>query len=208
MSKISFFYKKLLAGFNILILPLVFLFVLTGVGNSFAQQNRGQVMTLSFGSYRIAVDDDTVYGSQIMLGLAVPFSQQFDYLVQVSSGWAEGDHKNDDGSKTDIKAETNSLSGGIQWNIPVTESDFSPFLGVGAILQQYSYDFDYPESEVGETSGIGQGGFLFGGVKMSLSRHFAIVPSYKFSQVYFKAEDGDQKIAKSSGFALALVGRF
>ena len=75
-------------------------------------------------------------------------------------------------------------------------------------LQNYSYRFEYADSEIGETSGIGYGPIADIGIRIDIGRHFLIIPGYQFETIFISSESGDAVSVTSSGLSLALVIRF
>jgi|GEM_PF-1872273 len=191
-----------------IILSLVFTTFLF-LGNSLWAQERRATTYLAFGGYLATDGEDSIQGSQISLGLTLPFEQSWDYFARVSSEQATGTHKNTDGSTSNLSADTVSFQGGLQWNfIRQAEQKFIPYISGGLSLQTYNYDFQTRESEIGKTSGIGAGYFTSLGLKMNLSRNFRMIPAYHFSQNYIQTEEGSQKAITSSGTSIALIASF
>ena len=189
---------------------LVFLLLLLiPPATAVSQDERKIVTQIAFGDYQTNDGADTIIGSQFSLGMQIINSDHWAYFFRLSDGRAEGQHEFTDGSKTVISAATTTLSGGIQYRYSIEmKPELTPYVGVGLSLQNYSYTFDYPDSEIGNTSGIGYGPLLTFGVRINVARHFLIIPNYQFEKIFIKAENGDQKSVTVSGVSLALVLRF
>lgn len=167
------------------------------------------ITNISFGDYQASDGKDTIQGAQLAIGLTVYFSEQWAYFMKISDGSAKGEHENPDGSTTILKSSKTDLSGGLQLSYYMeTDPELTPYVGVGVTLESYNFDFDYMESEIGKSSGLGYGPLVMLGVKVDLAKHFLIIPSYQFDQIYIKSENGNQRTIVSSGFSLALVIRF
>jgi len=189
---------------------LVFLLLfLIPPATAVSQDEKKIVTQIAFGDYQANDGADIVVGSQFTLGMQIINSDHWAYFFRLSEGQAEGQHEFADGSTTRISAATITLSGGIQYRYPIEmEPELTPYVGGGVSLQNYSYDFDYLDSELGNTSGIGYGPLLTFGVRINVARHLLVIPNYQFEKIFIKAENGDQKSVTASGVSLALVLRF
>lgn len=167
--------------------------------------------SISFGGYQAKGGGDTVTGSQLAISMKKYFTDEWAYFFRICSASADGEHE-EDGTTIDIDSNTTTLSGGVQWSYEIELDDdgfeLTPFVGAGLSVQQYSYNYDYPDSEIGQTSGVGYGPLFLFGIKVDLSKHFVIIPGYYYDQVYIKSEEGESKSVTSSGVSLALVVKF
>ena len=69
---------------------------------------------------------------------------------------------------------------------------------------QYDIDYDYPNSDVGETSGVGPGVFALGGAEIRLARNIHFIPQYVYSAHVIETEDGDSFTFISQDLVVAL----
>ena len=148
----------------------------------------------------------------VLLMMVYCFADHWAFFGMLSSGSATGEHE-DNETATEISSSATTLSGGLQWSYDIDfnddgQEDLMPFIGAGLSLQKYSYDFNYEESEMGNTSGSGYGPLMRLGFKINASSHFVIIPGYHYSQIYIKTEEGSDRTMTSSGISLALVARF
>lgn len=188
-----------------LILLLILSFILADY--SFGQERVHSVITtFSYGAYALSDGDETVEGRKFSLGIKMPFSDNWSYIADISRADATGEHTNNDQKKVDISSNSTSVSGGIQWQIQV-EKSFIPFISAGISIQRYEFDFDYDDSETGETSGIGYGPVFSIGSKIKIGKRVSIIPSYYYSSMFYETEKNRNRTATSSGLLLAfLVG--
>ena len=84
-------------------------------------EEKPMITTLSYGVYTLSDGDETVNGSQFLLGFQFPFSEESSYVAGVNSASASGGHKNSDGSTTDIKVQSTSVNGGLRWQFSLGE---------------------------------------------------------------------------------------
>ena len=193
-----------------LFLFIATLLVLPLLAPSLFAAKKGQSTTIvSFGSYQTTDGSDTVSGSQLALSYLSYFTNEWAYFAKLGNASASGQHT--EGSQTsDLKAQTTTLSGGLQWSqdIDIVSSEMMPFIGAGFSIQSYTYRFVYENSQIGETSGTGYGPLIQLGLKLNLSDHFIIIPGYHYEVIYIDTEDGEKKGMTSSGISLALVARF
>lgn len=171
--------------------------------------NKNASTHISYGQYTTTDGDDTVAGSRLSISYIKPFTDLLSYYIKLSNGSATGTHTNDDGTKTDIKSSHTNLGSGLQIDFDLTENNrYILFLGSGLILQSYQYDFDYPNSETGKTSGTGYGYNAFVGFKFRVAENIIIIPSYNYEQVIIKSEDGNSRNTTTAGTSLALAVAF
>lgn len=167
------------------------------------------VTTISFGEYRTGDGKSTILGTQISLERSVVFQDQWAYFWGLNSASASGEYVAKNGSVIVITSKTTTISGGIKRTFPI--DDFSrllPFIGAGMSIQNYKYQFSYPESDIGDTAGIGMGPTLNAGIRIELFKRFIMIPGYNFSQIFIHSEKSELYAVTSSGFSLALIFRF
>jgi hypothetical protein len=171
--------------------------------------NKNPSTHISFGQYTTTDGDDTVTGSRLSVSYVKPITDLLSYFIKISNGSATGTHSNDDDTETNIKSSHTNLGSGLQVNFDLTDKDkYILFLGSGLLLQSYQYDFDYPNSETGETSGTGYGYNAFIGFKYRAAKNFIIIPSYNYEQVIITSEDGTSRNPTTAGTSLALAIAF
>ncbi len=184
------------------------IFVIFTVANSNAAERRAATH-ISFGQYISNDGDDTVAGSRISVRLIVPFTDLLSYYIKLSNGSATGKHTNSDNTETEIKSSHTDLGSGLQIDFDLTQkNEYLIFLGSGIIAQNYQYDYEYPDSKTGTTSGVGYGYTAYTGLKFRPSKNFVIIPSYHYEQVTIKSETGQPREVTTDGFSLALAVGF
>ena len=197
--------KRNLRCFLCLFLYLTVAFGFCGIVSA-ASGERGSTTYASFGGHTATDGDDTVTGSRLAIGFVKPISELVSYYIEFENAKASGTHTAGSGTKTDIESSTVALSGGVRLSATVSdEPEIAPFVGGGLIVQSYTYDFDYPDSETGSTSGTGYGPQVYFGVTIRPSKRFVLRPAYHFNQVYIESESGKKRTVTSSGLSLALV---
>lgn len=174
--------------------------------------NRYSATTISFGGYQSTAGTDTLTGSQLAISYLHQFADQWAYFFRVASGNAEGQHT-ENNVTTELSASTTTFTGGVQWSYDLDinsdqNEDLTPYLGIGISIQNYRYDLDYEESDIGETTGTGYGPFLSAGLKIAISPNIVLIPGYHYDQINIETEDNTEHTVTSSGFSLALVARF
>ena len=188
--------------FVLLLLCLAFPFT------SFAYQPTA-VMHLGFGSYAIDAEDVTVTGSDMTVGMKVFYHENYAYFMGYSAGSAQGTWDSYDGATSyDVTQSHMDLSVGMEARFELLASPkIAPFAGGGLKVQQYEYKFDYPGSEIGESSGTGLGPLAHFGVRIGVTRNFTIIPKYYFSVINVKGQEESEGIV-TSGTQVALVASF
>jgi outer membrane protein W len=167
------------------------------------------VTNISFGSYQEDDGTDSVRGSQWSIGFTSFWSDRWAYVVGWNNGAASGEHTLSDGTFVAISSQKTTLSGGLQWHY---ENDrvpaLTPYVGVGVAVRQYRYDYQYPGSQTGVTSGTGWGPLFQAGMKIMLARSFIVIPGFQYESVTIETESGSERTVVSSGMLVALVFRF
>lgn len=186
--------------------------ILTFHSQVFSEETYRSVTSISYGAYQKTDGDDTLSGSQLAVSYMSRFSEQWSYFLRLSNGSASGTHT-ENGESYDLKSSNSTLTGGVRWSYDFdvnsdNDTDLSPYVGAGLSVQKYEYDFEYPGSEVGKTSGTGYGPFVSLGLKIAISANIVIVPGYHYEQITIKTEDGEDRAFTSSGTSLAFVARF
>lgn len=192
--------------------PLVAGLILSFYQTAFSEEKHRSVTSISYGAYQTTDGDNTLNGTQLALSYMSHFSEQWSYFVRLSNGSASGTHS-ENGESYDLKSSNSTLTGGIRWSYDFdvnsdNDTDLSPFIGGGLSAQKYEYEFEYPGSDVGKTSGTGYGPFVNLGLKIALSANIVIVPGYHYEQITIKTEDGEDRAFTSSGTSLAFVAKF
>ena len=174
-----------------------------------SQDENSTVTHIAFGDFQASDGVDIVTGSQFSIGVQIFFSDHWANFYRLTDGRAEGLHEFANGNTTQLSAKTTTLSGGIQYRYKIEmDPELTPYVGAGISLQNYRYDFNYTDSEIGKTSGIGYGPLITFGIRIDIAKHVLIIPSYQFENIIIQAENGDSKNITTSGLSLALVLRF
>ncbi len=179
---------------------------------AFSEEKFQSVTSISYGAYQTTDGDNTLNGTQLAVSYMSHFTKQWSYFIRLSNGSASGTHS-ENGESYDLKSTNSTLTGGIRWSYDFdinsdNDADLSPFIGTGLSVQRYEYDFEYPNSEVGKTSGTGYGPFASLGIKIAISSNIVIIPGYHYEQITIKTEDEEDRAFTSSGTSLAFVARF
>ena len=173
-----------------------------------AAENRASTY-ISFGQYVTSDGDDTVTGSRLSISFINPITDLLSYYLKIETGSASGKHTNSDDSETEITSSHTNAGSGLQVNFDLTDKNrYMFFLGSGLLLQSYQYDYNYPDSQTGKTSGIGYGYTAYIGIKFKAAKNFIIIPSYNYEQVNIKSEEGEQRTTTTAGASLALAIAF
>lgn len=189
---------------------LVFILItLTSSLNAFGENRNSPTTTLAFGAYELRNGSESVSGSQFSIALAIPFTKQWSYQFKLSSGNASGSHTDESGDAYTLEASTQTFSAGIKWNWILKKTPFmTPYISGGMALQNYSYEFNTPESDVGTTSGTGYGPLASFGVRFQIGRSFTLIPGYHYSLLRVTSESGEQVEITSAGTSMALIFGF
>ncbi len=180
--------------------------------SGFGAERYGATTSISYGAYQTTDGENTLNGSQLAISFMSHFAEQWSYFIRLGNGSANGTHT-ENGTSYDLKSNTTTLTGGIHWSYELdlnsdNQEDLTPYIGTGISAQKYEYDFEYPDSKVGKTSGTGYGPFITLGLKVSLSTNIVLIPGYHYEQINIKTEDGSDRSFTSSGISLAFVARF
>lgn len=198
-------YQNLLKSNRLFLLVLLILLNATIVN---AGENRASTH-ISFGQYVTSDGDDTVTGSRLFISFINPITDLLSYYFKIGTGSASGKHTNADNSETVITSSHTNVGSGLQINFDLAdENRYLLFLGSGVLLQSYQYDYDYPDSQIGKTSGVGYGYTAYIGIKYRAAKNFIIIPSYNYEQVFIKSEEGKQRTTTTAGTSLALAIAF
>lgn len=172
---------------------------------SFANAAVGdQRTTIFIGSTSYSDGTTTTLGTTFGARWALEFKKDLEWTVGGSYATTDGEFKDSSGQVTEVHARTTTVQTGLTLlfnNEP--ESNVVGFLGGGFSILQYDLDFDYPESEVGKTSGIGPGLFSLVGAEFRVTRNFHIIPAYQISAHSIETEDGDRFTLVSMGVVVS-----
>jgi len=153
--------------------------------NAFGENRNQPITTLAFGAYELQSGSESVSGSQ--------FSSHID----------------ESGDTYTLEATTYTFSTGIKWNWILKKAPFIiPYISGGIALQNYVYEFNAPNSNIGTTSGVGYGPLASLGIRFRVGRNFTLIPEYYYSLLTITSGSGDQVSVTSAGTSLALIFGF
>ena len=158
---------------------------------------------LFFGTTRFVVKDDSSFGTTIGGSYSLDLGNELWWNSGVAFGFTDGEATDDAGNTQEIQANTNQYHSGLTLYFN-SKSAFSPFVGGGLSVLEYTIDYAYEGSEVGETSGVGLGAYSMVGMNINLTRRMTFIPIYQFSAHSIETEDGDPVTIIGGGLQLSL----
>lgn len=163
-----------------------------------------QRTTIFVGSTTYSDGDATSQGTTFGVKWALEFQKDLEWSISGAYTATDGKHETG-GQEYDVSATSTTLQSGLTvlFNNEPT-SAVVPFIGAGLSLLFYELDFDYPDSNVGKTSGFGPGVFGLGGVEIRFTRTIHFIPEYVLTAHSIETEDGDRYTLISGGLLIAL----
>lgn len=185
-------------------LPLVaILFALAGVPTGLAREGDTQSL-LYVGTTRFASSDATSYGTTFGGAFGYEVIDNLVWSVGASVSTTDGRAKAD-GKSYDIYARTTTLQTGPTYYFNRERGSLViPYVGGGISVLNYDIDYDFPDSDLGKTSGSGGGVYALGGVELVLTRSLTFVAQYTIAAHQIRTEDGDAATLRSGGLGLSL----
>jgi len=147
-----------------------------------------------------AITNGTTFGAK----WALEFKPNL--LWTISAQYAATDGQYDSGSTTyDLSTTTTTAQTGVIYlfnNDP--RSVVVGMVGGGLSVLWYNLKFDYPDSDIGSTSGVGPGVFTLLGAEIRLAKNISLIPEYVVSAHAIKTEAGDSFTLLSAGLVVAI----
>lgn len=170
-----------------------------------AQARVGDTRTTIFvGTTTFSDGEETSSGTTVGAVWALEFQEDLEWTVGGSYAATQGE-ADTDGGTTDISTTTTRVDTGLRALFNREPgSNLVAFVGGGVSLLSYDIDYDYPDSEVGDTSGVGPGLFASVGAEIRLTRRVWFIPSLDYSVFRIETEDGDAFTATSSGLTVSI----
>lgn len=166
----------------------------------------GDTRTTIFAGTTTYSDGTTsTFGTTFGARWAWEFVPDVQWTIGGSYSVTDGEHKESDGQVTAVHARTTTAQTGLTYLINnAPQSNVIGFVGGGVSVISYDLDFDYPDSDVGRTSGVGPGVFAQVGAEFRLSRNFYFIPAYTASAHAIETQEGDTFTLVSSGIVVSL----
>ena len=151
-----------------------------------------------------AVTNGTTFGARWALEF------QPDLLWTISAQYAAtAGEQTSGGAKYDLRTNTTTAQTGVTYlfnNDP--SSVVVGRVGGGLSILSYDLEFDYPESDIGKTSGVGPGVFALVGAEIRLAKNISLIPEYVVSAHAIETEAGDSFTLVSAGVVVAILISF
>lgn len=160
--------------------------------------------TLYVGTAAFNTTDASTFGTTFGVRYGLEIQDNLIWATGVSYTATSGEHTVA-GTTYDLAANTSTLRTGLTYLFQLgPDSNLLPFAGGGVSVSSYSIDYDFPDSELGETSGTAPGIYGFGGLEWRLGRNSTFIIEYVSSVHVVEKEAGGSAALADSGFLLSL----
>jgi hypothetical protein len=142
---------------------------------------------LFVGTTTASIDGQTTFGTNF--GGSYGLELEDDLLWTVGASFATTEGEITSPAPAVLRSSTAAVQSGLTaFFNRKPDSVAIPFVGAGLSLM--NYDFVYPGTNVGTTSGTGPGAFAQAGVEFRLSRNFTLIPQFGLQVHSIKSETG------------------
>jgi len=160
--------------------------------------------TLYVGTAAFNTTDATTFGTTFGVRYGLEIQDNLIWATGVSYTATSGERTVDD-TTYDISANTSTLRSGLTYLFQLgPDSNLLPFAGGGVSLSSYTIDYEFPDSELGQTSGTAPGVYGLGGLEWRLGRNSTFIIEYVASVLVVEKETGGSAPLADSGFLLSL----
>lgn len=160
--------------------------------------------TLYVGTAAFNTTDASTFGTTFGVRYGLEIQDNLIWATGVSYTATSGE-QTVDGTDHDISANTSTLRTGLTYLFQLgPDSDLLPFAGGGLSVSSYTIDYEFPDSELGETSGTAPGVYGFGGLEWRLGRNSTFIIEYVASVHVVEKETGGSAALADSGFLFSL----
>lgn len=160
--------------------------------------------TLFVGTAAFNTTDATTFGTTFGVRYGLEIQDNLIWATGVSYTATSGQQTVDQ-TTYDISANTSTLRSGLTYLFALgPDSNLLPFAGGGVMVSSYTIDYEFPDSELGQTSGTAPGVYGLGGVEWRLGRNSTFIIEYVASVLVVEKESGGSAPLADSGFLLSL----
>ena len=162
--------------------------------------------TIFVGTTNYSDGTTTTFGTSFGARWSLEFKRDLQWTVGGAYATTDGEFKDDDtGRVTDVHVRTAMANTGLTVLFNTDPgSNVIGFVGGGFSIISYDMDFDYPDSEVGQTSGVGPGVFGNIGAEFRITGSVWFIPAFIASAHSIETEDGDAFTLVSTGVVISI----
>ena len=148
----------------------------------------------------------TTLGTSFGARWSLEFKRDLQWTIGGAYATTDGEFKDEaTGNVTDVHVRSATANTGLTVLFNTDPgTNVIGFVGGGFSIISYDMDFDYPESEVGQTSGVGPGIFGNVGAEFRITRSVWFIPAFIASAHAIETESGDAFTLVSTGVVLSI----